>query len=708
MTQGRRIVASRVAIATATSTVASTAASRAFDGELPAWHLPLITACAGVSWLVAARRRAWIRYPAAAAVIAACALAQAGLLGGAVPADAWAGMASGLGELLSTSWPTPTSPTAVVPLAAACGAACILSADLAVRGRGVAALAGPLAILVTAGLAAAPAGPPSVLVVVGVAAGGAAILAATTAAPATTARTVAAAGVVAALAASSVVFELDPRFDPRQAPTTDTEAIAITSPLEQVAAWQAMEPRLEIFRSDLETPATWTLVHLDTYDGLSWSAGDDFRAVGEGGSVGEGRGREVAIALTALTDPWLPVTGTVRDVDARVATDESGSSFLLLDEPTAGVPVRIVTELDDEPLTAPDGAESPASASASVVPIPGSIGDLASAITTNARSDVERARRLANHLAEEYSLDPTAPPGHSLPLLDAFLTRTGRGTEEQFVAGFAVLASTLGLPVRIAIGVRTTEADDGTVGWSDAARSWPEVEFDEIGWVAFDPVPDSTGTGDTDRGAGAVAPIEDDRAAPPTIPPPEPESQPEQDRTETPTTEDTAPLPVTVVIPALVIALIAGSAACYIVVVIVFKRLRRRRRGAAATPTSLALGAFATARDLAIDLGARPSRALTDQEFAVVSGEVLNGAERLLAAMAKQSTAAVYAPSEVTIERAERAWASLIEFESVTVQRVGRVRYLRSLLSLRSIRRPARDLRRRRAPARGRGRGASS
>ena len=108
------------------------------------------------------------------------------------------------------------------------------------------------------------------------------------------------------------------------------------------------------------------------------------------------------------------------------------------------------------------------------------------------------------------------PSGHSVGHLRCFLLSADRcarrGSTEQFVAAFAVLARAAGLPTRVVVGF--TGAGSATAGTpvdvtAHAATAWPEVRFAGVGWVAFDPLPDpdvTTVTMPADVAGGGGAP----------------------------------------------------------------------------------------------------------------------------------------------------------------------------------------------------------
>ena len=69
--------------------------------------------------------------------------------------------------------------------------------------------------------------------------------------------------------------------------------------------------------------------------------------------------------------------------------------------------------------------------------------------------------------------------------------QTRRGLCEQFASTFAVMARTLGIPSRVAVGFTPGELNgDGSYSvFGKNAHAWPEVWFDGIGWVDFEPTP---------------------------------------------------------------------------------------------------------------------------------------------------------------------------------------------------------------------------
>ena len=76
-----------------------------------------------------------------------------------------------------------------------------------------------------------------------------------------------------------------------------------------------------------------------------------------------------------------------------------------------------------------------------------------------ASTDYERALALETHLREEFRFTADTSLRHDLDDLEDFLFEARKGSSEQFAAAFAVLARSVGLPTRVAVGFTTGEWD---------------------------------------------------------------------------------------------------------------------------------------------------------------------------------------------------------------------------------------------------------
>jgi hypothetical protein len=124
--------------------------------------------------------------------------------------------------------------------------------------------------------------------------------------------------------------------------------------------------------------------------------------------------------------------------------------------------------------------------------LPDEVRELAEEETADATSAFDRAAALQDFFRRtgdfEYTLE--TEPGTSSSDLVNFLENR-QGYCEQYAAAMAVMARTVGIPARVAVGyLRGTVQDDGSrvVGANDA-HAWPELYFHGTGWVPFEPTP---------------------------------------------------------------------------------------------------------------------------------------------------------------------------------------------------------------------------
>ena len=284
------------------------------------------------------------------------------------------------------------------------------------------------------------------------------------------------------------------------------------------------------------------LAVLTNWDGVTWHVDAEYRNAGRvlPASVGPGLaiGEEVAppvrieerITVAELQGRLLPAVSAPHRVDGvRVAFDASSGTLLNAERLVPGVAYTVTSlnpNVDVNLLPAADVPSGPDVARYLEVSdtAPPDLSRLAEQVAAGEGSPYLRALALETFLAEHYRFAADAPSGHSYPNLRFFLfadPRAGgqRGTSEQFAASFAALGRLLGLPTRVVVGFRTP-AGGGPVTGADAV-AWPEVLFNGVGWVAFDPMP---------RPDTPPRPLEDEflpKPRPPTPPPASPEPEEE-------------------------------------------------------------------------------------------------------------------------------------------------------------------------------------
>jgi transglutaminase-like putative cysteine protease len=124
--------------------------------------------------------------------------------------------------------------------------------------------------------------------------------------------------------------------------------------------------------------------------------------------------------------------------------------------------------------------------------VPDEVGQLAASITASGQTDFERASLLQSWFREpgNFLYDLQAAYGYGYGAMGQFLAQR-RGFCQQFAATMAMMARTLGIPSRIAIGFLQPSGKDGSeyVMTTKDVHAWPELYFEGVGWVKFEPTP---------------------------------------------------------------------------------------------------------------------------------------------------------------------------------------------------------------------------
>jgi transglutaminase-like putative cysteine protease len=329
-------------------------------------------------------------------------------------------------------------------------------------------------------------------------------------------------------------------------------------------------PMLDVVTDDPD-PGYLRIAVLNRYTGVEWSSGDrdvssDDRADGRlPAPYGVApqvprRSFDYDVRISdAFESTWLPTqypaTTVIAEGDWRF--DPDSMDFLAADdETTEGLDYTMTAlSLDygtdgrwfDDPSTGavdPEVLELPPG-------VPANVSYWAETVTEQGNTDYERATLLQDWFRNRFTYDLTsAPGGMGNDTLEGFLSPDGRvGYCEQFASAMAVMARILGIPARVAVGfLEPTQNDDGSWTYSSHdLHAWPELYFDQAGWVRFEPTPPRRAA-DTpsyselpsrlrDSGSGDQAGTGPDSSAAPTEPsargqqplPPAPEGGPAEE-----------------------------------------------------------------------------------------------------------------------------------------------------------------------------------
>ncbi|MDM7890697.1 transglutaminaseTgpA domain-containing protein [Curtobacterium caseinilyticum] len=221
--------------------------------------------------------------------------------------------------------------------------------------------------------------------------------------------------------------------------------------------------------------------------------------------------------------------------------------------------------------------------------LPEDIAAAARRVAGSGSTDYEEARALEQWFRSDlFTYSETAPveqgyDGDSMDVVDTFL-RVRQGYCVHFASSMAVMARTLGIPSRIAVGYRASseQTEDGEYTVSNRQlHSWPELYIRGAGWVSFEPTPSSDAAAqaaDQSTATPAPAPTETPLPAPgetatdQASPTPTPSASAEPGASAPTNGSGTGPLGLVVGLVLLLAVLVAPGAV---------RALRRRQRLAA-------------------------------------------------------------------------------------------------------------------------------
>ncbi len=333
------------------------------------------------------------------------------------------------------------------------------------------------------------------------------------------AATIGAIGIGAAAFAPVLIPEGLALFDGNGNGNGKGDGVTITNPLIDLRRdlTRGVDEPLLILETDQPDPSYYRLTALEKFDGTAWRPGDrripeSQRATGDltpppGLAPGTPQTPFTAqVTVTAgLHSVWLPAPYPPTSLEAPGDWRYDQTTLDVLnaeEEPTQGGLVYDLAGLDVEP-TAEQLVNSglpPTDIEVNDTKLPTTmpayIEKLAQQVTQGATSPFERAVRLQNWFRRDggftYTLDRAT--GSGLDQLAKFLgTGPGsrRGYCEQFASAMALMARTLGLPARVAVGfLEPDRASNGRYVFSSYdLHAWPEIYFAGAGWTKFEPTP---------------------------------------------------------------------------------------------------------------------------------------------------------------------------------------------------------------------------
>jgi len=271
---------------------------------------------------------------------------------------------------------------------------------------------------------------------------------------------------------------------------------------------QQSTPLMRVLFEQAPAPALkWRGAALNTFDGRRWF---NERAVGQPILLNQRqawladfrqisrRGRRVKYEAhlkgpIAETLFFAGIPEWVR-IDASMIIRTSGGGYRLGFANPQGVRYSAQSFLEAEPGTnesAPISTET-MRASLALPPLDPRIAELARRVAAGASSDADRARRIEQHLQQDYAYTLELPARAAPDPLAHFLFERRRGHCEYFASAMAVMLRTVDIPSRVITGFQSGVFNPIS-GWqvirASDAHSWVEAWLPDRGWTTFDPTP---------------------------------------------------------------------------------------------------------------------------------------------------------------------------------------------------------------------------
>ncbi len=274
----------------------------------------------------------------------------------------------------------------------------------------------------------------------------------------------------------------------------------VLSPLVDIRSRLTNRSTTELFRIRADAESYWRSSALPDFDGTTWGLPERELQSVDGpltapiDSLVENRQRITIGALggtlvPAAPDPFeasgpddlrfVAETSTLVTIDGNLETDDTIDIVSAAPALDAAQLATATSAAPPDPIhtTVPDD-------------LPDVVEATARQVTAGATSPYDAALRLQAWFQTEFEYSLEVRPGHGNSAIESFL-RDRVGYCEQFAGTYAAMLRTVGIPTRVAVGftsgVALGDGEYSVLGRN--AHAWPEVWFDDIGWVGFEPTP---------------------------------------------------------------------------------------------------------------------------------------------------------------------------------------------------------------------------
>lgn len=483
--------------------------------------------------------------------------------------------------------------------------------------------------------------------------------------------------------------------------------LKVTTPIVQIQAKLLDNPEevVMIVTSPIET--YHRAVALDRYDGNVWTLddkGDPATDIPPARERPEAAVVDLRYQLLGADPHWLPAAYrplSISLASAQVIRD-SLTLYLNSDEPLSNLEYTVTSRIatpTPEQFAAAEPVDPDEFARYLELPdIPARVAQLAEDVTAGAEGPFEQALALRDYLGRnpDFTYDLNVARDQNIDNLEDFLFRVRRGYCEQYAASFGVMARSIGLPTRIAVGYTSGEPIGGDQ-WrvrNKNAHAWPEVYLEGIGWFPFDPTPgfneprlDGSGTSPANAGATTTTTTASGAtgasgSTTPTAPRQALDDRGVQLGEDAPTSDDRSTAARVLSSLASFVASLAVVGVVVLAALFVVAWRRRWRRRHARDPRDRVLGAWSQALDDLAEAGVDPRPAATATEFALryAPAQGAGDAGAPLVHLARLQTVAMFAAAPPTPADADEAWRYAAEIDHALWSKTPKLARLRRRL----------------------------
>ncbi len=281
----------------------------------------------------------------------------------------------------------------------------------------------------------------------------------------------------------------------------------VISPYVSIEKQLVSQQNIEMFTVVADRPAYWRLAGLDGFDNNVWSTQGNFEErsgdlPGSKSTAGTTEPLDQTFDMKGLSQIWLPAAfapSQVLDSDGATFTWNAEISSLTVDNQTPSsdgltyqvqsvLPLFTPQELRSAPaVTDRDLLDRYTALPSTLTP---ALAQEAERLTAGIATDYDKMIALQSEFRTyDYSLELSPRVGDPI---EQFLAERV-GFCQQFSGTFAAMARSLGVPARVAVGFTWGDPVDGSPSTYRVtgrhAHAWPEVYFEGLGWVAFEPTP---------------------------------------------------------------------------------------------------------------------------------------------------------------------------------------------------------------------------